>query len=110
MEGFSFPVYLGLTCLLMGFAAYMTGQAIASTWRPVWQLAAYCLLLGAADRFLTFALFEGALLSGPGYFFDTATLLAIALVGFRLRRAKWMAEQYPWLVERTSPLTWREKG
>ena len=32
--GNSLGVYLGLTVGLMGFAAYMTGQATAQTWKP----------------------------------------------------------------------------
>ena len=62
----SHPTVFGLfTVGIMGGAGYMTGQAIASTWRPFWQAIGYSLLLGVADRFLIFALFEGALLSVP---------------------------------------------
>jgi hypothetical protein len=64
--GTSMPVFLGLTIVVIGFAAFMTGQALANTWKPVWHVVIYCLLLGLADRFLTFALFDGELLSVTG--------------------------------------------
>lgn len=101
-------VYLGLTVLLMGFAAWMTGAALANTWRPAWQLAAYGLLLGMADRFLVFSLFEGDLLSVAGYLLDTATLLAIGGVAFRLHRVRRMVVQYPWVYERRGPFSYRK--
>ena len=34
-------------------------DAIAQTWRPLWHIAAYMALLGAAVRFIHFALFDG---------------------------------------------------
>ncbi len=43
-------VFLGLTIVVMGFAAYMTGKALANTWKPLWQLFLYCLLLGLGDQ------------------------------------------------------------
>ena len=58
ITGVSISVFIGLTVIIAGFCAYMTGQALASTWRPIWQLFPYMILLGLADRFLTFALFE----------------------------------------------------
>ncbi len=105
----SFGVYLGLTLCLMGFAAFMTGQALAVTWKPAWHCAAYALLLGLADRFLAYALFDGELLSASAYLIDTATLLAVALLAWRLGRARKMVSQYPWLYERAGPLAWRSK-
>ena len=104
----SLGLYIGLTVLLMGFAAYMTGAAIANTWRPVWQMVVYGLLLGFADRFLAFALFEAELLSFSGYVIDTATLLAIGLLSFRFNQARRMVAQYPWLYEPAGPLSWRK--
>ncbi len=103
----SILVYLGLTCLLMGFSAWMTGAAVAGTWRPLWQVITYCLLLGFADRFLVFSLFAGQLLSLSGYMIDTATLLVIGLAAFRMRTARLMTQQYPWLYKRSGPFSWR---
>jgi hypothetical protein len=108
--GNSLRVYFGLTVCLMGFAAFMTGQATAVTWKPAWHALAYALLLGFADRFLAFALFDGSLLSPAAYLIDTATLAAIALLAWRLARARKMVSQYPWLYERAGPLAWRSKA
>lgn len=108
--GTTIAVYVGLTVAVMGFAAYMTGQAVANTWRPAWQVVIYGALLGLADRFLTFALFKGELLSLTGYAIDTATLLAIALFAYRVTRVHRMVHQYPWLYERDGLFGWREKG
>ena len=108
--GTSIPVFIGVTVLLMGFAAFMTGQALANTWHAMWQAVPYTFLLGLADRFLTWGLFEGELWSISGYLIDTLVLLAICLTAFRLTRARKMTSQYPWLYERTGPFTWRERG
>jgi hypothetical protein len=102
-------VYFGLTVCLMGFAAFMTGQATAVTWKPAWHALVYALLLGLGDRFLAYALFGGRLLSPAGYLIDTATLAAIALLAWRLGRARKMVSQYPWLYERAGPLAWRSR-
>ncbi len=107
--GVHFGVFLGLTVAVMGFAAYMTGQALANTWKPAWHAVVYAVLLGFGDRFLTFALFEGELLSLSGYLIDTAVLVAIALVGYRLNLARKMADQYPWIYERVGLFGWRRK-
>ena len=102
-------VYLGLTVCLMGFAAYMTGDATARTWKPAWHALVYALLLGLADRFLAYALFEGRLLSLSAYAIDAATLAGIALAAWRIGRARTMVAQYPWLYERTGPFAWRDR-
>jgi branched-chain amino acid transport system ATP-binding protein len=102
-------VFLGITLVFMGSCAFMTGQALASTWRPIWQAVPYALLLACADRFLTFALFGGRLLSGVGYLVDAAILAVIALAAYRARRARQMAVQYPWLYERSGLFSWRER-
>ena len=108
--GTGLPVLIGLKVVIMMFAAFMTGQALANTWRPVWQAIFYAVLLGFADRFLTFALFEGELLSLTGYVIDTVVLIAIALFAYRLGRARKMVSQYPWLYDRVGLFGWREKG
>jgi len=108
--GNSVAVYVGLTLCLMGFAAFMTGQALAVTWKPAWHALVYSLLLGLADRFLAYALFEGSLMSAPAYLIDTASLAAIAVFAWRLGRARKMVAQYPWLYERAGLLSWRAKA
>lgn len=106
--GTSLPVFLVLTVIIMGGAAYMTGHAVAATWRPYWQVLLYAVLLGLTDRFLTFALFEGELLSLSGFVVDTAILTAISLFAFRVTRVGKMVSQYPWLYERDGFLSYRE--
>jgi hypothetical protein len=97
----SVPVFVGLTLALFGGCAWMTGQALGATWRPAWHAVPYALLLGAADRFLGYALFGGNLLSPAGFVLDAAVLTAIALLSWRLTRVRRMAGQYPWLYVRT---------
>jgi hypothetical protein len=102
-------VFFTVTVVVMGFAAFMTGQALAGTWKPMWQAVFYALLLGFGDRFLTFSLFDGELLSVSGYLIDCAVLIAISLLAYRLTQARKMASQYPWIYERVGLLGWREK-
>lgn len=108
--GTSIPVFIGITVALSGFAAFMTGQALAATWKPAWQVVIYSGLLGLLDRFLTWALFQGELLSVSGYLIDTLVILVIALVGFRFTTVRCMTKQYPWMYERKGLFSWREKG
>ena len=107
--GTTYGVFFIVTIVVMGFASYMTGQACANTWRPMGHAVFYCILLGLADRFLVFALFQGELLSISGYVIDTAVLIVIALFAFRLKRAARLVMQYPWLYERTGLLSYRER-
>lgn len=107
--GTSWAVFVGMTIMVMGFASFMTGQALANTWRPMWQIVPYAMLLGCADRFLTWGLFEGELFLLSGYVVDTLVLMAISALAFRATRARRMVAQYPWLYERAGPLGWREK-
>jgi len=100
-------VFIGVTLVLFGAAAWLTGQALAGTWRPAWQAFAYAPLLAAVDRFLIFALFEGELLSLWGYLLHAAVLLAIMLLAYRVTRARRMVSQYPWLYERAGLIAWR---
>jgi hypothetical protein len=101
--------YLAITIVLLGFAAYMTGQALAATWRPVWQLFVYTALLGLASRFLIYALAEGPLLLWTGYLIDVGVLLIIISFAYRLTRARTMLRQYPWLYEPSGLLGWRAR-
>ena len=107
--GTTWGVYIAVTLAVMGFAAWMTGAAVARAWKPVWQVVAYCLLLGVACRFFIFALFDGDLISVSGLIIDTLVLNLYGLVAFRINRVKTVVNQYPWLYERTSPWSFREK-
>lgn len=108
--GTSLPVFIGVTCVIIGFAAYMTGQAMANTWKPQWQLLVYGALLGLVSRFLIFSLFDGELLSVTGYVIDTAVLVAIGGFAFRLTRARKIVNQYPWLYERNGLFGWKARS
>ena len=99
-----------VTIFVSGGASYLMGQAMAFNWRPSWQVILYAFLLGGADRFLSFALFDGRLLSPTGYLIDTALLLIIALAAYRVTVAALMVRQYPWLYARTGLFGWREIG
>lgn len=105
----SLTLYLILTCILGGGAAFMMGRSLATGWRPIWQLVIGVLILGLALRFLHYALFEGKLLSLHYYFTDTLTLMIIAMIGYQLTRTTQMVTNYRWLYKRTSPFTWVDK-
>jgi hypothetical protein len=102
-------VFVGLTIVLFGGAALMTGDALAGTWRPFWHAVPYALLLAAGARFLTFALFDGDLLSPSGFAVGAVILLGLAGVGYRRKQARRMVRQYPWLYERAGVFSWRDK-
>jgi hypothetical protein len=102
-------VFLLVTVVMGGAAAIATGRAIAATWRPWWQVAAYALLLAAAVRFLQYALFQQPLLSMPNFLVDAALLIALGLLGHRHARACQMSVQYPWLFVRRGRFGWQPK-
>jgi hypothetical protein len=87
-------VFLLLTVLLGGGMAFVSGKSIAETWRPLWQVPVYMLLLAAAVRFMHFALFEEVFLSARNFVVDYGILLVLSLTGYRLARSQQMATQY----------------
>jgi predicted permease len=103
-------IFVLLTVIIGGAAAYASGKAIAQTWRPFRQVPLYALLLGAGVRFCHFALFEEPLLSPTSYAIDFLVALLFASFGFRLVRARQMATQYGWLFKRSGVLGWRRAG
>ncbi len=107
--GTTWQVFIGITVVIIGFAAAMTGHGLANTWCPFWHVVLYCILLGAADRFLVWGLFEGELFLLSGYLIDTVVLIAISLLAFRLTQVNRMITQYPWLYERAGLFAWRDK-
>src|SRR3954464_15997684 len=126
-------LFLRVTCLMGGWAAWMTGRAVALTWGPYWhdglylrlragagravaltwgpywQCVLYLLLLARAVRFIHFALFNGTLHSLHYYLVDAFVIGVIGSIGYRFVRARQMTSQYRWLYERTGPLTWRKR-
>ncbi|HEY5816882.1 MAG TPA: hypothetical protein VIU14_00580 [Mesorhizobium sp.] len=105
----SFVSFFIVTCLLGGWAAWMTGKACAQTWRPYVALVIYLLALGLAVRFLHHALFGGTMFSARYYIVDTIILLVLGTLGYRYTRTKQMVTQYHWMYEKVSPLSWRAK-
>ena len=113
--GVTLPIFLGVTVVLMGGAAFLTGQAVAATWRPRWQAALYCALLALSGRFLSLSLFYGDPFFQPltwlyGGIVDSVALVPIGLFAYAVTRASWMTRQYPWLYERSGLFTYREKN
>jgi hypothetical protein len=102
-------VFLVLTVIIGGGAAFLAGQGLARSWKPFWRIFFYMALLAAAVRFVHYALFDGKLLSHYYYLVAYAVLVAAASLGYRSMRTRQMVTQYRWLYERTSPLTWRDR-
>ena len=91
--------FLGLTVVLAGAGAFVSGRAIAHGWRSPAQAVAYMVPLAVAARFLHYALFEettGFAQAALAF----ALLSACALAGYFLARRRQMAAQYPWLMRR----------
>ena len=93
-------IFLIMTVIIGGGAAFLAGRGLASKWRPMWMAVAYMIPLGLALRFFHYALFDGELLSLHYFITDTLVLIAGALLGYRLTRVSQMVSQYPWLYER----------
>ena len=108
-EEHSFGVFLLVTIILGGGAATLAGRAIATTWRPWWQVAAYGLILAGAVRFIHFSLYGGTFLSLHYYLVDAAFSVVFTSLGFRTARASQMVRQYPWLNEPDGLMRWRRK-
>ena len=105
----SVGVFLLVSILLGGGAAWLAGRAIAATWRPWWHVAFYAVILAGAVRFIHFALFDATLLSPHYYLVDLAVCLALGLAGFRVTRAAQMATQYRWINVRAGAFRWNRR-
>ena len=106
----SFGVFLLISIVLGGGAAALSGRAIATTWRPWWQVVVYSFILGAAVRFIHFSLFGGTLLSAHYYVVDSAVCMTFGFLGFRAARVAQMIKQYRWLNEADGFMRWRRKS
>lgn len=121
-----FAEFLLVSLCLGGGAAYMTGRAMALTWRQLPQLLFFTLLLSLAVRFIHFALFHGsffkvdiaadgtitwgqALRAVHYWVVDLVVLLLFAGFGFQLTRARQMTRLYSWIYERSGGLGWRQR-
>jgi hypothetical protein len=103
-------IFLLVSVVMGGAAAWTSGKSLAQTWRPAWQIVPAMLVLGLGIRFIHFALFEGTLLSLHYYAIDVAILLVAAALGYRHKRTLQMTTQYRWLYEKTGPFSWKEKA
>lgn len=114
----SFGVFLLVTVVLGGGAAWVTGRAMAQTWGSWWQLVVYVVLLNAAVRFIHFSLFGGsfflplATFNTAWHYFlvDFAVLMVLAALGRQTMRARQMSSQYGFLYRRAGPLGWRRRA
>ncbi len=97
--------FLLVTVVIGGGAAWLAGRAVAQTWRPWWQVLLYMVVLGAAIRFIHYALFDEALLSLPAYALDTAVAATVATAAFRATRSQQMATRYGFLAREAARQT-----
>lgn len=102
-------LFLLVTVVMGGWLAWMTGRAMALTWKPNIQLVAYILILGLMVRFIHFALFHATLLTLHYYVVDTIILMIFGFAGWRYNRARQMTTQYRWLFERAGPFGWKPR-
>ncbi|RDV05272.1 DUF6867 family protein [Undibacter mobilis] len=103
-------IFVLVTIILGGGAAWLAGRAVAGTWRPAWQVFVYCLILGCAVRFIHYSLFGGTLISLHYYLIDTTVVMAFGFLGFRAARVSQMITHYSWINEPGGPLRWRRRG
>lgn len=106
----SFGIFLLVSIILGGGAAWLSGRALARVWQSRLRLVGYMLLLTFGVRFLHYALFEGHILTVHYYLVDAVVVLIFGLLGYQFQRAEQMSRQYRWIYERTSPFTWRRKS
>jgi hypothetical protein len=102
-------LFLLVTVIMGGWAAWRSGKAVAKTWKPMLILIPYMMILGLAVRFIHFALFEGTLLSMRFYLVDAIVVFIFAYLGWRHERAGAMARQYAFAFDRSSMFGWRRK-
>ena len=102
-------LFILVTIVMGGAAAWQMGRAIAQTWRPFAVLPLYVALLNLAVRFIHYALFGGTLLSPHYYLVDFVILMAFAALGWRMQRAQQMRTQYSFAFDGAGPLAWRRK-
>lgn len=110
LVGTSLGVFIGLTVILTGGAAILTGRALADGWKSPLQVVFACFGLALADRFLIYALFQGELLHLTGFLIDFVVITVMALAAYRLTVVHKMVAQYPWRYERDSLWSYRKKS
>jgi hypothetical protein len=108
-EEHSVWLFILVTVLIGGAAAWQMGRAIAQTWRPFSVLFIYSIMLACGIRFIHFALFQGTLLSAQYFIVDYAFIMLAAILGWRKRRSEQMATQYSFAFTGAGPFGWRRK-
>jgi hypothetical protein len=101
--------FIVFTLILGGGAAFLAGRALAIGWRSPILLVFYMVLFTCGLRFLDYALFESHLLSLKYFITHGLIVMALAFLGYRLKRVSQMITQYPWLYERSGPFGWQNK-
>jgi hypothetical protein len=103
-------LFILVTVVMGGAAAWQMGRAIAQTWRPFAVLPVYVALLNLGVRFVHYAMFAGTLLSPYYYLIDFVVLMIASAIGWRMQRAQQMRTQYSFAFEGAGPLSWRRKA
>jgi hypothetical protein len=96
-EEASLGTFLFVTMALGGAAGWLSGRAVALTWRPRWSLIPAAMAVGLGVRFIHFALFDATFLSLQYYAVDTVVIFIAAFAGYRVSRTRQMASQYGFL-------------
>lgn len=99
-------VFVLVTLLMGGWAAWMTGKACASTWSRYPILFFYLVLLTMGVRFLHQAPFGGNMFSPYYFVVDLIIIQLIGLLSYRIRLAKQMVGKYGWMFQRSGALGW----
>ena len=103
-------LFLLVTVCMGGWAAWMTGRAVAITWRPFWQyVAGGCSCSPASCASSTSPCSRARCARCTTISLTRLWFSSSASSAIRYTRANQMTTQYRWLYERTGPLTWREK-
>lgn len=88
--------FLALTVVLGGAAAFMSGRALATAWRPPGGVALAAVPLAAAARFLHATLADEPT-DAVKALITFALMAVFCWLGYALRRRTQMARHYPWL-------------
>jgi hypothetical protein len=106
----SLVAFLVCTVFLGGGAAFLTGRAMAKTWRPIPLLVFYCFLIALVVRFLHYALYEGELLTLYYFTLHLVLLIGVGIFGYQLYRARQMVRQYSWINQDAGPMAWKVRN
>ncbi len=102
-DGRSLAIFIAISVVVAGAAAFAAGRFLALRWRPLALGALYAGLIAAAARFLHFALFAEPLVSPGRYALDLAAALAFLVAGFHLTRRRLLRRQYGAGLPREAP-------